>query len=155
LIKEWKRDFPSYTVGDRPMTDALYIASLRKSWEYFLENPDLPGGLVRRSDNRQIALTAASQRIILGGATVQDAVKRKRSDYWFLGDLETYMRESQQQLEPNNPDSVLEFSWRGCDRQRENWRQFSNRYRLIEANGILYEFSIGLGVKPLPTAPVA
>ncbi len=127
----------------------------RQIFEYFLENPDLPGGLIRRSDNRQIALTAASQRMILGGATVQDAVKRKRSDYWFLPDLEVYMRQSQQQLEANNPDSILEFSWRGCDRKRENWRQFTNRYRLIEANGILYEFSVGLGVKALPAAPIA
>jgi hypothetical protein len=135
--------------------DLLLTPPIFKVFEYFLENPDIPGGLVRRSDNHQIALTAASQRMILGGATVKDAVKRKRSDYWFLGDLETYMRQSQQQLEPNNPNSILEFSWRGCDRKRENWRQFTNRYRLIEANGVLYECSIGLGVKSLPTAPVA
>lgn len=132
----------------------LLTPPLLKICEYFLENPELRGGLVRRSDNRQIALTAASQKVILGGATVQDAVKRKRSDYWFLGDLETYMRESKQQLEPNNPNSVLEFSWCGCDRTRENWRQFTNRYRLIEADGIIYELSVGLDVKPLPTAPM-
>ncbi len=150
---------PQHTIMENVLVPGFQVDSLLltrsilKVFEQFLENPEIKVGLVRRFDNRQIAVTSACNNVILGGATLQDAVKRKRSDYWFLPDLETYMKESQQQLEPNNPNSTLEFSWRGCDRHRQNWRRFTNRYHLIESDGIIYEVSVGLAVEPLATVP--
>lgn len=135
---------------ERIIVPGVRIDSLRLSrslldvFGYFLENPELKGALVRRADNRQIAMSEASQGIC--SIPLEEAVKRRREDYWHLPDLDQFMRESRRQLEPDNPDSTLEFSWRS-NGYGSNWRQFTNRYRLIrDGFGNLYEVSENLGV---------
>jgi hypothetical protein len=92
-------------------------------------------------------LTASSAALIKG-ATLEEAVRRKRQDYWYLPDLTEFQRESRQRLEPNNENSFIEFSWRGVSKDRISWRQFITKYRLIQdVYGIMYHGTQNLGVE--------
>jgi len=131
--------------------DSLRLsAPLLRVFEEWLANPEVKGSLIRRSDQRQVALTEAVAANILGGGTLEEAIKRRREDYWYLPDLEDFRREVQQRLEPNNPQSTYEYKWRGCDRNKQNWREFAHQFRLIQDSyGVLYEVAVNLGVKPI------
>lgn len=121
---------------------------------YFLENPQIKGGLVRLSDERQIAVSEASAALIKN-ATLEDAVQRKRSDFWYPEDLNEINLLTRQRLEINNPDSTIEFSWRGVDRTGTDWRRFTNRYRLVQDDfGVVYQVSVNLGVEAI-ASPVS
>ena len=139
----------------------LQIAEMRLSLpivrvlETFLEYPERKSALVRLEDERQMVISESAATLIKN-ATVRDAVQRKREDFWYLPDLEAFTLESQQQLEADNPDSILEFSWRGVDRTGQDWRRFTHRYRLVsDAYGTLYHIAENIGVEPsLQPTPV-
>lgn len=116
----------------------ILTTNLSKEIFRFNENPDIIGGIIRREDNCQLAMTMSFQKLF-NQTRVVDAVKRKREEYWHLPDLEEFMRLSQQTLEPNNSDSTLEFKARTKSPRSGSWSQYTNRYRLIDDGGILYE----------------
>ncbi len=119
----------------------------------FLEYPERKYALVRSIDNRQVALSHAMCEI-LGGYSLEQCVTRRREDYWYLPDLDEYLLTARQNLEVNNPQSFLEFNWRGYDPGYTNWDKVTNRYRLIQdENGTLYELSTNLGTEPLTNIP--
>lgn len=137
---------PSYVTSNIEVSPVLYRAA-----GYFLENPEIRGAVVRLSDEKQIILSRANSSLI-ASSTLLQAVERKRHEYWHPEDLEQF-RMFTQELEPNNPDSRREFSFRIFDPvSGDNWRRNTNEYRLIEdALGIKYHFSINLGQEPIPT----
>ncbi|HEY9697046.1 MAG TPA: hypothetical protein V6D10_07270 [Trichocoleus sp.] len=119
--------------------------------ENFLEHPDEKWVLVKLSSDlqsqQQIAMSESCQ-VLISGATVEQAINRQRREYWHLPDLEDLNR-STQQLEPNNPRSIIETSWLGVDvPTRSNWRKFTYQYRLIQDDsGVLYQVGKNLDVE--------
>lgn len=105
-----------------------------------LDHPEWNFGLVERATQRQIVTSASNAPIVVG--TLQESVTWKRQDYWHPADLENYMRDSQQQLEPNNPQSVLSVTYR----THENWQDWLEQvtqYRLVEDRfGRIYEVAL-------------
>lgn len=127
--------------------------SVLKVINHFFEHPEQRNAIVRLHDERQIIITE-SNSMLIKGATLEEAVQRKRSEYWYLPDLAEFNRESKQKLEPNNENSFIEFTWRGVSKDRTDWRMFTNRYNLIQDNyGVLYQVSQNLGVNEIYTPP--
>ncbi|MBW4458613.1 MAG: hypothetical protein KME55_42035 [Nostoc indistinguendum CM1-VF10] len=117
----------------------------------FCEYPENRCALVRVCDERQVALTESSA-ILLTKVTLEEAVRRKRKEYWYLPDLAEFKRESSQKLEPNNEASYIEFSWRGVSKDGLNWRRFTTKYKLVEdAYGVMYHVTQNLGVEQIST----
>jgi hypothetical protein len=125
---------------------------------WFLEHPEQAGGLVQVRDNQQVAMSYANARKdndFTAGAGVKKAVKWKRSDYWHPQDLIDFDREWAQKLEPNNPDSWMEFSWRSFDPDLgidscDGWIEFTNRYKLlVDERGNNYHVSLNLGMRDI------
>ncbi len=140
-------------------TPGLQIAEMRLSlpilqvFSEFLEFPERKSGLIRLSDDRQIALSESSAALIRS-ASLEEAVRRKRSDYWYLPDLESVNQITRQQLTPDDRNSVLEFSWRSPSIGGSTWRRYTNQYRLVsDSYGIIYQVSTSLGFEEIP-APV-
>jgi hypothetical protein len=140
-------------IGIQVAEQKLSIPILRVL-NYFGEQPERRSALVRLYDERQIVVTESSS-VLIKGATLEEAVQRKRSSYWYLPDLEDFRRESRQSLEPNNESSFIEFSWRGVSKDGINWRRFTNKYRLIQDSyGVLYQVSHNLSVEQITTPSV-
>lgn len=122
-----------------------------------LEHPDEKWALVRMSKDMkrqtQIAMSEAC-RSLVKNATLESAIGRQRSEYWHLPDLEDLNRRTRQELEPNNPESVIMVPWKGVDvPTRREWREFTHQYWLIETDDALYHLSKNLGVRQV-AAPV-
>lgn len=111
-------------------------------------------GLVRLSDGLQLCLNDKSDCTLRGLATISEATKWKRKDYWNPEDLETFLRETQQQLEPNNPQSSIEFTYLTFDPKTGNFQNYDQRitsqYRLVEDGlGNLYHFGKNVDIESL------
>ncbi len=116
----------------------------------FTENPQMSAGLVRLSDEQQVCLTEASARLIPNN-DAEELVTLKRRDYWYLADLDSFNTEWQQRLEPNNPQSFLEYSYRAEIDQLGNWGRLTSRYRLIrDDQGLLYHVCYSVGYDEIP-----
>lgn len=145
---------------DRVLTPGIYAdvrflsLPLLSVLNTFLENPDEKWALVRLSDERQIAMTASCQELIRN-ATVEDALKRRREQYWDAADLQEFRRLTQQGLEPNNPQSILQYRFKVVDRTGTDWRWMVSDYRLIEDNGVLYHVSHNRGWEPAQAGRLA
>lgn len=137
---------PGFVISNIEVSPALYRAA-----GFFLEHPEVRGAVVRLSDEKQIILSRANSSLI-ASSTLLQAVERKRIEYWHPADLEDF-RTFTLGLEPNNPDSRREFTFRIFDPVTgENWRKNTNEYRLIEDSlGNKYHFSINLGQETIPT----
>ena len=141
-------DESGYVIAKTQVTPTLHRAIA-----FFLENPEVKGGVVRLTDERQIVMSRASASLVKS-ASLEQAVERKRSDYWYLEDLHTFNSIfTPQALEPNNPDSKREYSFRIYDPvTRDNWRQNVNEYRLIQDEmGVFYHLFTNLGYESIPS----
>jgi hypothetical protein len=106
---------------------------------WFLNNPTQAGGIVRVADNQQVAMSYANAQKsadFTGGAGVKKAVSWRREDFWHPADLNNFDRDWKQELEPNNPDSWIEYKWRSFDPELglnsdDGWIEFANRYKLL------------------------
>ncbi len=106
----------------------------------WMENPQIKGGIVRIEDERQIVLTHASSTLV-SGIDLAGATQRKRSDYWYLPDLEALRRETIQR-----GDAPFEFRWRGTNEQGSRWMLFVNRYsKICDEFGQVYQISENVG----------
>ncbi|TFI55109.1 hypothetical protein BLD44_007180 [Mastigocladus laminosus UU774] len=115
----------------------------------FAENPDMSAGLVRLSDERQICVTEASAQLVPNN-DVEQLVRLRRQDYWWLADLESFNQEWRQRLEPNNPQSFFEYSYRSEADSLGSWGRFTTRYRVIQDDqGILYHVCYSVGFEPI------
>jgi hypothetical protein len=117
----------------------------------FLEYPERRSGLVRVQDQRQVAMTQASI-IMTPRSNLIEAVTYKREDYVHPEDLEDLLR-SLNDLEPDNPSSIIEVSFR-ADINHTNYRRFVNRYRRItDTFGNLFEVAENLDILEPAIAP--
>lgn len=144
------------------MTQSIYLPGIQldsiklsipllQVFEEFLEFPERRYGLVRRSDQRQLAVSeAVRSQVLKSGVSLEEVVKRRRQDYWHLPNLDDWQRVSRE-LEPNNPNSKLEYSYIVHDTTHNNWRQFTSEFRLIQCpvSQVIYEVSRGLDVIPV------
>ena len=137
---------PGYVTSNLEVSPVLYRAA-----GYFLEHPEIRGAVVRLSDEKQIILSRTNSSLI-ASSTLLQAVERKRIEYWHPEDLDAF-RAFTLGLEPNNPDSKQEFSFRIFDPVTgDNWRRNTNEYRLLEDSfGLKYHLSINLGQEPIPS----
>lgn len=126
---------------------------LYKEIGWFLEYPNQAGGIVRVADHQQIVMSYANARKEMdftAGVGAKKAVSWKREDFWHPSDLSDFDRDWIQTLEPNNPDSWIEFRWRSFDPElgldsEEGWIEFVNRYKLIvDEYGTAYHVSWNL-----------
>lgn len=124
----------------------------------FLNNPTQPGGIVRVADNQQVAMSYANAQKIAdftAGAGVKKAVSWKREDFWHPADLNDFDRDWKQRLEPNNPDSWIEYKWRSFDPEiglnsEDGWIEFANHYKLlVDEFGNSYHVSWNLGMRDI------
>jgi hypothetical protein len=117
----------------------------------FLEYPERRSGLVRVEDQRQVAMTQASI-VMTSRNNLIEAVTYKREDYVHPEDLEDLLR-SLDDLEPDNPSSIIEVSFR-ADINHTNYRRFVNRYRRVtDAFGNLFEVAENLDILEPAIAP--
>jgi len=144
------------------MTQSIYLQGIQldsiklslpllRVFEEFLEFPDRRYCLIRRSDQRQLAVSeAVRSQVLKSGVSLEEVVKRRRQDYWHLPNLEDWQRVSRE-LEPNNQNSRLEYSYIVHDTTCNNWRRFTSEFRLIQCpvTQVIYEISQGLDVVPV------
>jgi hypothetical protein len=125
---------------------------------WFLNNPTQAGGIVRVADNQQVAMSYANAQKsadFTGGAGVKKAVSWRREDFWHPVDLNNFDRDWKQELEPNNPDSWIEYKWRSFDPELglnsdDGWIEFANRYKLlVDEFGNRYHVSWNLGMSEI------
>lgn len=133
----------------------------------FMEHPDRACGLVELSSQRQLMITESSARMILQEdydrlmalgredlvrERVAAATSLRREDYFFKPDLEDFMRMTRE-LEPNNPDSRREITWRGLSRAG-TWVAYTHEYRLVEADTEIYHVGRNIAFEAI-AEPVA
>lgn len=106
---------------------------------WFLDNPTQAGGIVRLADDQQVSMSYASAQKtadFTAGAGIKKAVRWKREDFWHPADITDFDRVWSQQMEPNNPDSWIEYKWRSFEPElglqaEVGWIEFANRDRLV------------------------
>lgn len=116
-------------------------------------------GLVRLSDNLQLALNEHSDGTLVNGATIDDAVQWQREQYWHQEDLDIFLRDTRQQLEPNNVNSWITRTYRVYDPKAHNGptvgsqncdREITSKYRLIfnggDSNDLRNYFHLGMNL---------
>lgn len=144
------------------MTQSIYLPGIQldsiklslpllRVFEEFLEFPERRYGLVRRSDQRQLAVSeAVRSQVLKSGVSLEEVVKRRRQDFWHLPNLDEWQQVSRE-LEPNNDNSRLEYSYIVHDTTLNNWRRFTSEFRLIQCpvTQVIYEISQGLDVVPV------
>lgn len=111
----------------------------------FIENPEWRCGVVSLRDQHQVIITEASAQMILGReydrlmaeglegevrSRVAEATSLKREDYFYMPDLDVFLRETRQRLTVNDRASRIELSWRGQGRDG-SWKRFTHEYRLV------------------------
>jgi len=125
---------------------------------WFLDHPTQAGGIVRVADHQQVAMSYANAKKsadFTAGAGVKKAISWKREDFWHPGDLRDFDRDWKQELEPNNPNSWIEYRWRSFDPElglnsEEGWIEFANRYKLlVDELGHQYHVSWNLGMSDI------
>lgn len=146
------------------MLPGIQVATIRLSLplvrelNHFLEHPEEKWSLIKLSPNLQIQTQIAmseSSRSLVVGASVEQAINRQRQQYWHLPDLEEMNRTIRQELEPNNPRSVVTFSWLGYSPVTgTDWRRFTGEYRIIQDDqGTLFQVCKNIAVDRV-SAPV-
>lgn len=127
---------PAIEIAELKLSNSLLPTIIR-----WMENPNIKGGIIRIPDERQVVLTQASAALV-SGTDLKGATQRKRSDYWYLPDLEEMRLAIEQQ-----GDGIFEFSWRGTDEKQSRWDRFTNRYwKVRDELGNVYQCFENVGV---------
>jgi hypothetical protein len=146
---------------DNPLVEIFALSlspCLYKEIGWFLENPTQAGGIVRVANNQQVAMSYANAKKsadFTAGAGVKKAVSWKREAFWHPSDLSNFDRDWKQALEPNNPNSWIEYKWRSFDPElgiesEDGWIEFANRYKLlVDGFGNQYHVSWNLGMSAI------
>lgn len=140
---------PTVEVGNLTMNRELLD---RVAW--MMENPEPKTGVVRLNDEAQVIMSASSAAL-LTTTTLQEAVTRKRSEFWHPLDLLLFriktgemVRDLKQGLKKPE-DTIQEVEWR-CVSRSGNWRLFNVRYEtFIDGMGIPYQFSNNQGTEQI------
>lgn len=133
-----------YYSGTEGIPPQLYELSRR------LFDIDGNAGIVRMRDGKQIIINDAAGEV-LKVKSFADATNRTREQYFHPGDLPTFLQRCRQELEPNNPQSLLEHTYRAFDvdlgiNSNDGWRQFTTQYTLHEVAGNFYQICQAVAV---------
>lgn len=121
------------------------------------ENPDEKWVLIKLSQDlkrqTQIAMSEAC-RSLVKNATLEQAIGRQRSKYWFAEDLSEMERVIRQDMTPNINDGTL-IRFRGCSPvTQSDWRRFTYQYwNIDDGTGSLYQLGLNLNVESI-SSPV-
>ncbi len=119
----------------RPLVDAI---------SRFIETPNIKGGLVRLSDERQLLVTPAMAATVWD-ATPEEIVKRKMTDFWHPEDLHDLHQKIKQQ-----GSTGFEHTWRGVNKSKTHWTQFTHQFRVIlDDFGSAYRVFTNLDMEPI------
>jgi hypothetical protein len=119
----------------RPLVDAI---------SRFIETPNIKGGLVRLSDERQLLVTPAMAATVWD-ATPEEIVKRKMTDFWHPEDLHDLHQKIKQQ-----GSTGFEHTWRGVNKSKTHWTQFTHHFRVIlDDFGSAYRVFTNLDMEPI------
>ena len=104
---------------------------------------DASAGIVRMHDGKQIVLNNQAN-CTLKVASLNDATNWTRQEYYHPSDLEVFLQRCQQELEPNNPASTIENTYRVFTPeygiQSENgWQEVISSYQIYEVGGQFYQ----------------
>ena len=137
-----------YYSGTEGIPPELYELSRR------LFDIDGNAGIVRMRDGKQIIVNDAAGEV-LKVKSFADATNRTRDEYFHPGDLQAFLSACRQELEPNNPQSVLEYTYRAFDvdlgiNSNDGWRQFTTQYTLHEVAGNFYQICQAVAVTDIP-----
>lgn len=100
----------------RPLVDVI---------SRFIETPNIKGGLVRLSDERQLLVTPAMAATVWD-ATPEEIVQRKMTDFWHPEDL----HELHQKLKQRG-SAGFEHTWRGVNKSKTHWTRFTHHFKVI------------------------
>jgi hypothetical protein len=118
----------------------------------FLEHPEWRQGLVRVSNQKQVAMTESS-RIMTPRRNLVEAVTFRREDYVRPAELPDLLR-LLDTLEPDNPDSIVEARFL-ADINHTNYRRFVNQYRRVtDAFGNLFEVAKNIAIEDVNPASI-
>ena len=115
---------------------------------------DGSAGMVRMLDGKQLILNDQAN-CTLQVASLTDATNWCRSEYYHPADLESFLQRCQQQLEANNPQSVLENTYRSFEptmgiNSEEGWLEITSRYTLHEVNGEYFQIGQNIEFRDIP-----
>jgi hypothetical protein len=100
----------------RPLVDVI---------SRFIETPNIKGGLVRLSDERQLLVTPAMAATVWD-VTPEEIVQRKMTDFWHPKDLHDLHQKIKQQ-----GSTGFEHTWRGVNKSKTHWTRFTHHFRVI------------------------
>jgi len=100
----------------RPLVDVI---------SRFIETPNIKGGLVRLSDERQLLVTPAMAATVWD-ASPEEIVQRKMTNFWHPEDLHNLHQKIKQQ-----GSTGFEHTWRGVNKSKTHWTRFIHHFRII------------------------
>lgn len=119
----------------RPLVDVI---------SRFIETPNIKGGLVRLSDERQLLVTPAMAATVWD-ATPEEIVQRKMTDFWHPADLHDLHQKIKQQ-----GSTGFEHTWRGVNKSKTHWTRFTHHFRVIVDDfGIAYRAFTNLDLEAI------
>lgn len=119
----------------RPLVDVI---------SRFIETPNIKGGLVRLSDERQLLVTPAMAATVWD-ATPEEIVQRKMTDFWHPEDLHELHQKIKQQ-----GSTGFEHTWRGVNKTKTHWTRFTHHFRVIVDDfGIAYRAFTNLDLEAM------
>ena len=143
---------------DLKMADSLYFGNEGipvAIYELGKKLYDLPGsgGLVRMSDGKVLILNDQAT-CTLKVASLSDATNWSRDEYLHPEDYRLFKILCEQELEPNNPQSVIEYTYRAFEpdfgiSSPDGWMEITSRYTLHEVNGQFYQIGHNLNFKDI------
>lgn len=141
---------PSIEVGQLTITPQVLSKVV-----WMMENPTAKAVLIRVHDEAQKVMSQATASLVVG-ASLKEAVQRKRSEYWHPYDLvQSRIRTSElvqdlRQGSKQPEDTKHDLLWRGVSKDRTNWRNFNYTYEIfIDELGVAYQFGVNNGVEPI------
>jgi hypothetical protein len=105
-------------------------------------------GLVRVSDNMQIAVTAGMSQH-LDSLDLQPNTRIKREEYWHLEDLHSFMHNWKRDLFEGGS---IEYTYRALTNaviNKQDWSRFTTRYTLLVDGNEYYHLAEILDIEPI------
>lgn len=139
------------SIPDLEVPSLWLCPSMAKLLLELMEHPERKYGLVRVRDEQQILFSPNCQDLN-PGHSMDEALTWKRPDFWHPEDLRVFNRDTHQQLEPDNPASTIQYTWRSFDPELgldadDGWLSFTTEYRLVrDAYGDLIHIGRNMGM---------
>lgn len=147
------------------MANTIWFGDIGVSFELYqlaqrlFEEPK-SAAIVRLCDEKQIIIHDEG-KCTLNFNDPKDASNWHRSEYWHPQDLVDFRARCQQELEPNNPNSVFEHTYRSFEpnlgmfsNETGNWLKLTTRYRLFDVgDGEMYQLGENIAIVEMNNIP--